>query len=164
MRAQSAILPAVTTITRTITVAAGVFAPGHLGELTWQVPFELVDAVLEETRTRERRLRDLPSRAGVYFVLALGLFPGLGYQGVWGKLTAALEGRGVAGPSGKALRDLRRRLGPAPLKALFEVLAGPVAWPPRPGCGSAGTARWLSMGAPRSRSLTPDGTGPGWGR
>ena len=52
-------------------MAAGVFAPGHLGELTWQVPFELVDAVLEETRTRERRLRVLPSRTGVYFVLAL---------------------------------------------------------------------------------------------
>jgi hypothetical protein len=133
LRAQSVILPAVTTITRTITVAAGVFAPGHLGELTWQVPFELVDAVLEETRTRERRLRDLPSRAGVYFVLALGLFPGLGYQGVWGKLTAALGSQGVAVPSGKALRDLRRRLGPAPLKALFEVLAGPVAWPATPG-------------------------------
>ena len=109
------------------------FAPGHLGELTWQVPFELVDAVLEETRTRERRLRDLPSRAGVYFVLALGLFPGLGYQGVWGKLTAALGSQGVAAPSGKALRDLRRRLGPAPLKPLFEVLAGPVAWPATPG-------------------------------
>ena len=133
MRAKSAICAAVTTITRTITVAAGVFAPGHLGELTWQVPFELVDAVLEETRTRERRLRDLPSRAGVYFVLALGLFPGLGYQGVWGKLTAALESQGVAAPSGKALRDLRRRLGPAPLKALFEVLAGPAAQPSTPG-------------------------------
>jgi len=64
------------TITRTITVAAGVFAPGHLGELTWQVPFELVDGVLEETRAREQRLRDLPSRVGVYFVLVLGLFPG----------------------------------------------------------------------------------------
>ena len=77
MRAQSAILPAVTTITATITVAAGVFAPGHLGELTWQVPFELADAVLEETRAAQRRLRVLPSRAGIYFVLALGLFPGL---------------------------------------------------------------------------------------
>jgi hypothetical protein len=133
LRVQSAICAAVTTITTTITVAAGVFAPGHLGELTWQVPFELVDAVVEETRTRERRLRDLPSRAGVYFVLALGLFPGVGYQRVWGKLTAALQGQGLAAPSGKALRDLRRRLGPAPLKALFEVLAGPVAWPATPG-------------------------------
>jgi hypothetical protein len=133
LRAQSAICSAVTTITTTITVAAGVFAPGHLGELTWQVPFELADAVLEETRAAERRLRVLPSRAGIYFVLALGLFPGLGYQGVWAKLTAALEGLPLPCPSAKALRDLRRRLGPAPLKALFEVLAGPAAQPATPG-------------------------------
>jgi transposase IS4-like protein/DDE family transposase len=117
------------TFTRTVTVAAGVFAPGHLGELTWQVPFELADAVLEETRARERRLRALPSRVGIYFVLALGLFPALGYQKVWAKLTAALEGQGVPSPSAKALRDLRRRVGAAPLKVLFEVLAGPVAQP-----------------------------------
>jgi hypothetical protein len=68
----------VAAVTKTIKVAAGVFAPGHLGELTQHVPFELVDAVLAETRTTERRLRDLPSRVGMYFVLALGLFPGLG--------------------------------------------------------------------------------------
>ena len=121
-------------VTRTITVAAGVFAPGHLGELTWQVPFELADGVLEETGARERRLRDLPSRAGIYFVLALGLFPGLGYGKVWRKLTVALDSLpGVPCPTVKALRDLRRRLGPAPLKALFEVLAGPVAQPSTPG-------------------------------
>jgi hypothetical protein len=117
------------TFTRTITLAAGVFAPGHLGELTWQVPFELADAVLEETRARERRLRALPSRVGIYFVLALGLFPALGYQNVWAKLTAALDGQGIPSPSAKGLRDLRRRLGAAPLKVLFEVLAGPVAQP-----------------------------------
>jgi Insertion element 4 transposase N-terminal/Transposase DDE domain len=121
------------TITRTITVAAGVFAPGHLGELTWQVPFELADGVLAETRAREQRLRDLPSRVGVYFVLALGLFPGLGYGIVWQKLTASLGGQGLPSPSPKALRDLRRRIGAAPLKALFEVLAGPVAQPSTPG-------------------------------
>jgi hypothetical protein len=34
-------------ITRVVTVAGGRFAPGHLGELTQQVPFEMVDAVLE---------------------------------------------------------------------------------------------------------------------
>ncbi len=78
------------TFTRTVTVAAGVFAPGHPGELTWQVPFELADAVLEETRARERRLHALPSPVGIYFVLALGLFPALGYQNVRAKLTAAL--------------------------------------------------------------------------
>jgi hypothetical protein len=115
-------------------VAAGVFAAGHLGELTWQVPFGLVDAVLEETGAREQRLRDLPSRTGLYFVLALGLFPGLGYGAVWQKLTAALDGLpGVPSPTVKALRDLRRRVGPAPLKALFEALAGPAALPSTPG-------------------------------
>src|SRR6202050_764676 len=106
LRTQSA----TSTITRAVTVAGGVFAPGHLGELTQYLPFELVDDVLEQTRTVQRRLRLLPSRAGVYFVLALGMFPQLGYARVWGKLTAGL-GPAVPGPSEKALRDLRRRLG-----------------------------------------------------
>jgi Insertion element 4 transposase N-terminal/Transposase DDE domain len=121
---------------RAVTVAEGVFAPGHLGELTQLVPFELVDDILERTRAVQRRLRVLPSRVGVYFVLALGLFPQLGYARVWDKLTAGLvglDGLAVACPSEKALRDLRRRLGAAPLKALFEVLAGPLAWPYAPG-------------------------------
>jgi hypothetical protein len=120
-------------VSRTIRVADGVYAPGHLGELTQYVPFELVDAVLEETRTVQRRLRALPSRVGVYFVLALGLFPALGYTKVWGKLTAALPAGLRGRPSEKALRDLRRRLGAAPFKALFEVVAGPLAQPVTPG-------------------------------
>ncbi|MET7855575.1 IS4 family transposase, partial [Streptomyces avermitilis] len=109
------------------------YLPGHLGELTSYLPVELVDAVLAETRTVQQRLRCLPSRVGVYFVLALGLFPSLGYLRVWDKLTAGLPGREVHRPSEKALRDLRRRLGPAPMKALFEVLAGPLAQPRTPG-------------------------------
>jgi hypothetical protein len=121
------------TLTRTVTVAAGVMAPGHLGELTPCLPFELVDDVLEQTKTVQRRLRDLPSRVGVYFLLALGMFPGLGYARVWAKLTAGLAGVAVPCPSEKALRDLRRRLGPAPMKALFEVVAGPLAQPRSPG-------------------------------
>src|SRR2546421_3697230 len=129
---------ATTTITRAVTVAAGVFAPGHLGELTRYLPFELVDDVLEQTRTVQRRLRDLPSRVGVYFVLALGLFPRLGYCRVWAKLSAGLTGMPVVCPSEKALRDLRRRLGPAPMKALFEVVAGPLAQPRTPGVRFAG--------------------------
>src|SRR5260370_10633641 len=115
-----------------VTVAAGVFAPGHLGELTQYLPFELVDDVLEQTRTVRRRLRDLPSRVGVYFVLALGMYPRLGYARVRAKLTAGLAGLPVARPSEKALRELRRRLGPPPLKALFEVVARPLAPPYTP--------------------------------
>ncbi|MEU1201219.1 IS4 family transposase [Streptomyces sp. NPDC005813] len=125
--------PALTAITRTVTVAAGRFAPGHLGELTSVVPFELVDAVLSETRTVQRRLRDLPSRVGVYFLMAMCMFPEIGYRLVWGKLTAGLSGMPAVCPSAKALRDLRRRLGSAPLRALFEVLAGPLAQPRTPG-------------------------------
>jgi Insertion element 4 transposase N-terminal len=133
LRVQSAIRTAVVAITWTVTVAAGAFAPGHLGELTRIVPFELVDEVLEEAGGRERRLRLLPSRAGVYFLLALGLFPRPGYLGVWAKLTAALDGLGLPVPSAKALRDMRRRIGIAPVKTLFGVLAGPLGQPRTPG-------------------------------
>jgi len=124
---------ATTTVTCSVTVPSGAYAPGHLGELTQYLPFEVVDDVLERTGSVQRRLRVLPSRIGVYFLIALGLFPGLGYLRVWGKLTSALAGMPVACPSEKALRDLRRRLGPAPLKALFEVVAGPLAQPHTPG-------------------------------
>ncbi|MFE2699072.1 IS4 family transposase [Streptomyces mirabilis] len=128
------VLPSpLTAITRTVTVAAGRFAPGHLGELTAVVPFELVDAVLAETRTVQQRLRDLPSRVGVYFLLAMCLFPEVGYRLVWDKLTAGLSGMPVVCPSAKALRDLRRRIGSAPVRALFEVLAGLLARPTTPG-------------------------------
>ena len=125
-------------VTRTITVAAGPFAPGHLGELTRVVPFELVDCLLDEARATERRVRDLPSRAGVYFLLAMCLFPRAGYLAVWGKLTVALAGLGLPSPSGKGLRDLRRRVGAAPVRALFEVLAGPLGRPGMPGVMAGG--------------------------
>ena len=126
---------ATVTLSRAITVAEGVFAPGHLGELTQIIPFELVDGVLEAAGAVQRRLRCLPSRVGVYLVLAMGLFEGVGLAGVWGKLVAGLVPvMPVAAPSEKALRDLRRRVGAAPLKALFEHLAGPLGSPSMPGC------------------------------
>jgi len=56
---------------------------------------------------------------------------------LWDKLTAGLAGAPcLPKPSEKALRDVRRRLGPAPLKALFEVVAGPLAQPRTPGAGT----------------------------
>ena len=116
-------------ITRTVTVAAGRFAPGHLGELTQLVPFEMVDEALAQTRAVQRRVRDLPSRVVVYLLLAACLFPELGYAGVWGKLTAGLEGLPVAAPTAGALAQARRRVGVAPLRWLFELLRGPAAAP-----------------------------------
>lgn len=123
---------AMVTVVRSITVASGVFAPGHLGELTQVIPFELVDAVLAETGRTERRLRLIPSRVAVYLVLALALFEKVSAFGVWAKLTCSL-GSWATHPSEKALRDARRRVGPAPLEALFNVLAGPLASPRTPG-------------------------------
>jgi hypothetical protein len=152
---------AMTTITRAVTVAAGAFAPGHLGELTQYLPFELVDDVLEQTKTVQHRLRDLPSRVGVYFVLALGMYPRLGYARVWSKLIAGLAGLPVACPSEKALRDLRRRLGPAPLKALFEVVAGPLAQPHTPGVRFGGL-RTVAFDGCNSVKVPDTGRNRGW--
>jgi hypothetical protein len=75
-------------IIRTVTVAGGRFAPGHLGELTQLVPFEMVDEALVQTGRVQSRVRDLPSRVVVYLLLAACLFPEVGYRGVWQKLTA----------------------------------------------------------------------------
>jgi Insertion element 4 transposase N-terminal/Transposase DDE domain len=114
-------------IHRTITVAPGRLAPGHLGELTQQVPFEMVDAVLAETGTVQSRVRDLPSRVVVYLLLAGCLFADLGYGQVWQRLVAGLEGLGLPSPTAGALTKARRRVGAKPLQALFDLLRGPAA-------------------------------------
>jgi transposase IS4-like protein len=113
-------------ITRRIVVAAGAFAPGHLGELTRIVPFEMVDAVLADCGAVQRRVRKLPARVVVYLLLAAGLFEPAGYLAVWRKLTSALASAGVAEVTAAALWQARTRLGPAPLRALFDLLRGPV--------------------------------------
>lgn len=114
-------------INRTVRVAAGVFAPGHLGELTRFIPFEVVDEVLAATRRTQQRIRLLPARVTVYLILAGCLFAEVGYPLVWQKLTAGLDGLDLAEPSSGTLREARQRLGPAPLRALFDLLRGPAA-------------------------------------
>ena len=73
----------------------------------------------------------------MYFVLAPGLFPGLGYLNVRAKMTAVLGGLGCR-------PRRRRRCGTCAggsvsprSKALFEVLAGPAAQPSTPGVRSS---------------------------
>jgi Insertion element 4 transposase N-terminal/Transposase DDE domain len=122
-------------ISRAVTVAGGPFAPGHLGELTQQVPFEMVDAVLGETCRVQRRVRVLPSRVVVCLLLAGCLFAELGYVQVWHRLAAGLGGLPVTVPAASAMTQARRRLGPAPLRELFFLLRGP---------GPAG-ARWRGL-------------------
>ena len=98
-------------ITHTITVAGGRYAPGHLGELTQHLPFEMVDEALTATKTTQTRLRDLPSRVVVYLILAACMFPEVGYPGVWRKLTAGLTGLACATPSTGGLGQARRCIG-----------------------------------------------------
>jgi Insertion element 4 transposase N-terminal/Transposase DDE domain len=127
-------------ITGEIQVAPGRFAPGHLGELTQQVPFEMVDAVLAQTGAVQSRIRVLPARVVVYVLLAGCLFAELGYGQVWHRLVAGLDGLAVARPSAAALTQARRRLGAAPLRALFDLLRGPAAVP-----GAAAGVRWRGL-------------------
>ena len=142
LRAQSAINAAVTTITRTITVAAGC-SPPVIGRADLAGPVRAGGFGAGGDRARERRLRDLPSRAGIYFVLALGLFPGVGYGKVWQKLTAALDGLpGVPSPTVKALRDLPAPAGPGAAEGAVR------------GAGRAGGAAVHAGGAVRPG---PDG-------
>jgi Insertion element 4 transposase N-terminal/Transposase DDE domain len=143
-------------ISRVVRVAAGAFAPGHIGELTRIVPFEMVDAVLAETGAQQRRVRDLPSRVVVYLLLAAALFADLGYSPVWARMIAGLGGLPTAVPTPAALAQARRRVGVAPLRALFDLLRGPAAglsvkgvrWRGRLVCAIDGTI----LGCPDTRA------------
>jgi hypothetical protein len=114
-----------------VVVAAGRFAPGHFGELTQIVSFEMVDAVLESTRTVQARVRALPSRVVVYLLLAAALFAELGYAQVWARMIAGLDGIDVADPGSSALAQARRRIGVRPMRALFDLVRGPAVGAPR---------------------------------
>ncbi|MFD5514359.1 IS4 family transposase [Streptomyces sp. NPDC127051] len=103
-----------------------------IGLLTRSFPPELVDRVVEESGKAGQRNRLLPPRVVVYFVLAMCLFSGQGYEEVARLLTQGLAwARHWSGPwqvpTPGAVSRARARLGPGPLKALFEQTAGPVA-------------------------------------
>ena len=114
-----------------------------LGVLTCLVPRELVDEVLAETGRREQRVRLLPARMVVYYVLALALFFGDGYEEVMRRLVGSLRQMGTwdrswVVPSTAALTKARARLGPEPLRVLFERVAVPMAPAALPGAFCAG--------------------------
>jgi hypothetical protein len=109
-----------------------------LGALTRTFPPELVDRVVAQTGRAEQRRRLLPARVVVYFVLALALYSHAAYEEV---LRCLVEGLGWAQqarrgrrswpywhvPGAPALAEARARLGPEPLRVLFEQAARPLA-------------------------------------
>ena len=103
-----------------------------LGVLTRAFPPELVDRVVAEAGRTEVRHRLLPARVVVYYVLALALFAQASYEEVMRNLVEGLSwASGWAQawnvPTKAALFKARARLGPEPLKGLFEAVAAPMA-------------------------------------
>jgi hypothetical protein len=103
-----------------------------LGVLTRTFPPGLVDAVLAYTGRAERRVRLLPARLMVYFVLAMALFADADYAEVLRQLVEGLAWqsgwrRAWTVPSTAAISVARARLGAAPLAELFDRACVPVA-------------------------------------
>jgi hypothetical protein len=110
------------------------------GVLAWFVPAGLADEVLALARAEAAaeaaaasapelplmRLRLLPARLGLYFVLALCLSSGLPYRRVLGGLCGLRAGEEAAST---ALTALRRRLGARPFELLFARVASALAPP-----------------------------------
>src|SRR6516225_6868045 len=99
-----------------------------LGALTTLIKPETVDAVLAQHGAVTQRLRRMPMRLLVYFLLAAGLSPSLSYR----ELQAKLEGGwqlSAAGPwrklTSSAITHARRRLPWQVMGTLFSVLAIP---------------------------------------
>ena len=91
-----------------------------------------MDSVLASTGRVEQRSRLLPARLVVYFVLAMCLFSGQGYEEVARLLTEGLRGRRRwrsewTVPSTAAIWKARSRLGVEPVKELFATVCSPVA-------------------------------------
>ncbi len=122
-----------------------------IGVLAGVIPADLIDEVLIETKAMQQRMRLLPARVVVYFVLSLSLFFGDAYEEVMRKLVQGLRftrlwGAGWQVPTPSALCQARRRLGEEPVRVLFERVAVPLA--------TAGTqGAWLG----RRRLMAVDG-------
>lgn len=95
-----------------------------LGVLAQYVPVALIDEVLAQVGAGSRRVRLLPARVVVLFVLALTLFSGYGYRSVWRQLAGGLGGLVTVTPTSSALTQARVRLGSEPLAALFARVRG----------------------------------------
>ncbi|MGH4000079.1 MAG: IS4 family transposase [Pseudonocardiaceae bacterium] len=103
-----------------------------IGVLTKLFPRDLVDEVIASTGSREQRSRLLPAHVVVYYVLALALFFGEGYEEVMRRLVGGLRflhnwSAQWKIPTTSAISQARARLGEAPLEELFHRVATPMA-------------------------------------
>ena len=113
--------------------AAGAFAPGHLGELTQIVPFEIFNEVLAETRSVQRRLRQFLAGGGVS-AAGGGVVRGAGF---WSGVGAAGVGSGRAGVGAVVVGAV-----PGPPPGGGRAVAGVVLVAGR---SARGAVRWLGL-------------------
>jgi transposase IS4-like protein/DDE family transposase len=100
-----------------------ILSGGWAGVLTYVITPELADEAVGDGMAWEMRLRSLPARLTLYFILGLGLFGTSSYREVIRQVTAGLEeplaAAGWRVPASTALSAARARLGEAPLRSLF---------------------------------------------
>jgi hypothetical protein len=99
-------------------------------------PMSKVLEVVAACNKREKRVRDLPSALVVYYVIALSLFPGVGYQSVLQWLLSGLQwlgNRPFRVATKQSLSNARLRLGDLPMQKIHERLAQPLAEKSLPG-------------------------------
>jgi transposase IS4-like protein/DDE family transposase len=118
-----------------------VLARAGLGILTWVIPPDLVDEAVGDGLAWEMRLRSLPSRLGVYFVLGCALLSAKPYLHVIRQVTKgaerALAAAGWQAPATTALTAVRRRVGEKPLESVFRRVCPAL---------SPGRAPWSHLG------------------
>ena len=103
-----------------------------LGVVSARFGRDLVEEVLNRTGRREKRSRRLPAHVMIRYVIAMGLFAGESYDEVMRRLVGNLRKLGSwvddwQVPTKSAITQARQRLGPAPMKTLFERAAVPLA-------------------------------------
>jgi hypothetical protein len=101
-----------------------------IGVLAEAFPLETVRAILKATDREGRRKRLLPPSMMVYYIIALGLFVGVGCREVLRRL---LDGAGWIWPeriqvaTDSAITQARQRLGYKPIEVLYNESVGPIA-------------------------------------
>lgn len=101
-----------------------------IGVLAEAFPLETVQAILKATGREGKRRRLLPASMMVYYVIALGLFVGVGCREVLRRL---LDGAMWIWPNEvrvateSAITQARQRLGSQPIETLYEEVVAPIA-------------------------------------
>lgn len=94
-------------------------------------PMPLVNDVLHEHGCNSQRVRLFPASAGVYYCMALSLYPEASYESVFGAVVdglAWMQGEAIGGSVAKSsISQLRNKIGHAPLKELHRRVCTPLA-------------------------------------